>query len=550
MIFTLISFLFVFVLSFSLILATPTINLNIEFFQFYNNFSSFQESFLQLNKTHQIHSFELNNNVINIKEQEYLKYTPLINQKNLSMAQNNETNQQIKKESFFLVKIIKLLLFCYDESSNNDKDSEEQKDIPQMRSFDNIKVLKKSKIHFKNKWKQINYLQPRKVSSPLQFISKYPGTVSCPIFPTIREIIEYYYIKNVWVSSLNERIVTKGNYGFKILEQISQNDPQFKGGLAIAKYKNVLFLPFKYQWIYGHWLNEGLSMIISMPQQILKLNPVIITSYNLDTVKFTLSLFNLSHLKVVNTKENFVFGENVFMCKAFEDVHGFGLTTFPKMKEQFRKYFELDKIKPTEHIFINRKPKENRYFKNINEVIQLAKNQTNIDWKLIEVNISEREQFAKTFGSTKVLVIPAGSLSFNMLYMADCTGIVTMAANLIDYPGQRLAYFVNIWCITVLHHTFQHLQFHNKKSCIANPHNVVHCIKIVLYAVDNQKWPDKHELMESFNIPLIQNKIKKYGNQFIDFDEIMSESIDNYNLHLPISKRIPYNRAQIKKTQK
>ena len=315
-----------------------------------------------------------------------------------------------------------------------------------------------------------------------------------------------------------------------------------RSGKTIACYKHVLFLPFKYQWIYGHWLNEALSMIISMPREILDLNPVIITSFNPIHAKFTLEVFNLSHLQIVDTGRDYVYGENVYMCKAFEDVHGFGLTTFPKIKSQFRQYFKLDQIEPTEYIFVNKQPGENRYFVNMNDVISLAISATNISWRLVDINISDRVHFARIFASSKVVVTPSGSFSFNMLYMADGTGIVTIAAKLIDYPGQRLAYFVNIWCITVIHHNLYHHvweQKRTKKPYIANPTNVVSCIKVVLYAVKYQRWPQNHTLMESFNLSLIERKRKEIGDEYIVFDEIMEESIENYNNKLPQSIKIP-----------
>ena len=408
-----------------------------------------------------------------------------------------------------------------------------QGEVPQMN---NPHLIDINDIHFENNWSIVNYLQKPKVGIPLQYIYQYPkNVVGCPVLSIIREKIEYYHLSNAWVSCENERIVTKENGIFKLLLHQPKFDQPFKVDECVAAFDHVLFLPFKFQWLYGHWLNEGLSMIISMPQEILDLRPVIITSTDPELIHFTLQVFGMDYFPIFDTKTKFVYGKNVYMCKAFEDVHGFGITTYPRIKAALRQFFNLEAIKPTEYIFMNKKPKQHRYFTNLNDVIALAKKETNLDWKLIDIDYKQRETFAKTIASAKIYVVPCGSIAFNALYMADGTGLVTIGAQLIDYPNQRFAYFINIWCITVIHHSMSH----NFKPCQAIPENVVKCIKIMNYAVENQKWPENHKLMESFNIKYIDNLYSKEGDKFILFDNVMHDLVQLYNDKLEPSERIP-----------
>ena len=393
-------------------------------------------------------------------------------------------------------------------------------------------------IHIDKNWFIVNYLQKPKVDIPLQFITEYPKCVGCPVLSIIREKIEYYYLSNAWVSCDNERIVTQENGIFKILLHQPSFDSPFKIDKCIGTFRHVLFLPYKFQWLYAHWLNEGLSMVISMPKEILDLNPVVITGSDPELVRFSFKVFGLDYLQIFNTKNNFIFAEKLYICKAFEDVHGFGITTFPKIKKAFRKYFELDLIKPTEYAFMNKKQGQKRYFTNMDDVIELARKETNIDWKLYQLDYKNRTSFARAFASFKILVAPCGSLVFNMIYMADETGLVTIGADMIDYPNQRLAYFINIWCITVIHHKMNH----NFRPCQAIPENVVKCIKIMIFAVDNQKWPANHKLMESFDLNYIENLYKTTGDKFILFDNIMKDLIELYNSKLDPEDQIPLKR--------
>ena len=419
-----------------------------------------------------------------------------------------------------------ITFFCNFENENSILNSffeNQTKLVDFPMKFSNVEKV--TEMNFTVIQSQTFFSKTSKVSSPLAYLPSYPNTpIKCPIASMLREKSFIYYIQNVYVSYKPVRIITNDNKYYELL-WTTQIKERFKVTKAVCGYKYLVFPASRWPDNYGHWLNEGLSALIYLPQSILDLNPVILTGFNKQIAKEHLKIFNIQYLDIINTKSNFVFGEHVFIVKGYEDCQAFGLRTFPLIRKRFWEYFNLTDTIPTNYNFINKKPSSKRYFTNMDEMIKLARSETGLDWRLVQPNITDINQTARLYCLSKVIVLPCGAIAFNCIFMKEGTGMVQLNSNRIDFPSIRPTYLLNIWEANVIHNNIKHYQ---NKGGSGDPVSVVKCIKLVLYAVTYQRWPS-HDLFILYDFELITKTYRSNISHPFSFIDLMPELLAKYN---------------------
>ena len=136
---------------------------------------------------------------------------------------------------------------------------------------------------------------------------------------------------------------------------------------------------------------------------------------------------------------------------------------------------------------------------------------------MLKDDFSDRVACARTFASAKLIVMACGSMSFNVIYMKKFTGTVQLMANRIEFPSTRMSLMLGVWTLSVLHPNMQHFGGPGK----ANVPVIVESTKIVMYAIENGKWP-KHsnDYHIGFDISLFKRFYEKNGDIWLDFDDV------------------------------
>ena len=361
-------------------------------------------------------------------------------------------------------------------------------------------------------WIYVDDTENRIVKEPLILLSgnRCPEAVRTSCIPAYRERNDFFHIKNVFVKDKFDIILPDGNFLFLPMNPFQ---PKLKDKIYNVKskitYKYVVFIPMFIWYSFGHWMNDGLPTLISMPQWVWSLNPVIICPADYGLVQEHINAVGLGHLQLLGSPNYYIYAEHLFVAKAFEGWNGYGLHAYPKLKEIFFKYYNLSTIKPENYYYINKKKGEWRYFENMDLLMETAKNVTHLPWTKFENHCKERERWARTFASIKIIVIPCGSIAFNGVFMHDGTGMLTLMANKIDFPQLRFTYFAKIWTIGVMHMSIHHYGGAGKAD-------IERCIKallLVIYAVDHQRY-GTNDLFMPMDVKESEEMFLKYGDQW------------------------------------
>ena len=287
--------------------------------------------------------------------------------------------------------------------------------------------------------------------------------------------------------------------------------PQPKTGEENTSYafRYVVTVPYYWPGQYGHTLIDGMGGFMHIPNWVWALNPVIVAAKGGGFLKDHFDAIGLGHLQILITTK-LVFAEYMFICCDGLDWCGFGSWTISALKKKFDEYYGTNKVTPTNYIFINKEPRKGRYFTNYPEVVSLARNVTGLDWKIIKPAYNPRKQWARTMASIRILVIPAGTISMNSIFMRDGTGIVNLWGNALDYPNAVVCHASHIWTIAVMHMHVKHVMGKGP----ADPERVINNIKRMLYTVEHQKYPP-HNLFQFYDVELAKEFISTIGDQFI-----------------------------------
>ena len=354
------------------------------------------------------------------------------------------------------------------------------------------------------------------------------GCVFCPIAPAYCEKVNIYHVNNASLCPPYKIILQNGDVFFmfknatRFTKLPSHDVEEIK---PIIGYKNALYVTSAWNGPYGHFFTDAVGGLMLIPEWIWTLQPVFLTHFQPDLVDFVFSSFGHPNVTVVNMKSKFYYyAENFFLITGNEQWHTFGLHTFYIMKRKIRDYYKLTIIKPTKYHYINKKPGKRRHFINLNEVMEIARHETQLDWTLINTTFKDRLAQAKVYAESRMIVSPSGSISFNTLFMEDGTGLISLNANKIDAPQTFFCQMIRIWNIIIIHENMGHFG----KPGYADTDKVIINIKRMLYTIEHQRLPSE-DLFDLSPFETAKRIFYEYGEDSCkSFDEAVVPSYKYY----------------------
>ena len=350
-------------------------------------------------------------------------------------------------------------------------------------------------------------------------------TVFCAIAPLYCEKMNLYYVKQSYVKQVVDVVLNDGKY-FMLYSEDPKYEimkPTKQSIYATKCYNYALFVPNIFWYGFGHWFTDVLSGLMLLPEWVWDLKPVFVIACDINLVKFTLTCIGHGDIETVNSR-NYIYAENLFVFTGNEEWHTFGMHSCYLLKQKFHDSLKLNEIEPVHYYYRNKSPGW-RHFINLNEIMNLAREQTGLDWKLFSMPYNDRVNFAKEFATIKILVIPCGSIAFNTIYLHDGTGLVTLFADSIDYPQIVFCYFLRIWNIGVVHEQMGH----NGKAGYGSVERILESIKRMIYTVEHQHYPANHSLFVALNINDAKQVFSLYNeNHLFDYNISVDERYQIY----------------------
>ena len=146
------------------------------------------------------------------------------------------------------------------------------------------------------------------------------------------------------------------------------------------------------------------------------------------------------------------------------------------------------------------------------------------------VNKPTMVEFYKRIAAMRIFICPCGSIADNAILLHEGQGFITLNANTIDTPNLKQARDTHVWHISLIHQNMEHYG----RSGNANEARLSVCIDIVLYAVENQRWPSNHKLLEPFNYEIIKEEYRL--NSTLRYPEISHKIIAEYAKHVDVNE--------------
>ena len=278
-------------------------------------------------------------------------------------------------------------------------------------------------------------------------------------------------------------------------------------------YENIVIVPLMFETSYGHWINDCLAALLWIPQWVWSLKPVFVSKLFSPSWKLFIMAIGLNDIEIVDYTNEFVYAENIFVCKAAEQWHGFSFHSFFDLKKKFYDYFHLDRVTPDHYYFMN-KEVGRRHFVNLKDILDLAIKQTNLNWHFLDQKEYIFSRIPVVFATIRILVCPSGSISFNCLFMHNGTGQVCLSSKLIDLPQLRMNAATQIWTICVTHSEM----LHYGTVGYAHAELVIINIKRIIYTVQHQKYPP-NDLYPCFDKEFAKEIFYHYGDNFTDYND-------------------------------
>ena len=412
---------------------------------------------------------------------------------------------------------------------------EKQSEIKKFPSFDisSCKVVERYDYAYQY---QITYNYPFKGSKEMYNPLVYLGTDLTPLSineklaPLLSEEYSIFQIDNGYVCNeyliggQNNIIIDIFNPHYNAVNYENINKRKIS---TLKGFKYVLFVPHTYSYLFGHYFSDGIMGYLNVPQWIWDLNPVIVQSNFHDLLREHLKAFGQNNVTIISSYGKFIYGEHVFVCANRDVYFGYGIHSLPILRDKFYKYYNLYEIKPEKYGYMNKK-RGQRHFINLDTIMSNIGKAKGLIFEKHEVNKPNMIEFYKILASMRLFLCPAGSIAFNVVFLQDGQGFISLNANAIDAPNLKLCRDLHIWQISVIHQNM----LHYGKSGYGNEAKISVSIDIVLYAIENKKWPPDHKLFVSFDYDKINETYQT--NKSMRYTEIVHNLIAEYAKHVDI----------------
>lgn len=271
------------------------------------------------------------------------------------------------------------------------------------------------------------------------------------------------------------------------LNKYSATDLAFPLPSPISKpcvnYSTVVVIPNNCHSYFGHYITDALCLMTYIPNWVLSQEPVICFGHPKgdawqDLAKAALPV-NYRHLQFHNLK-NGVHADKMYAIIQSSIIH---TCSVHDIAIKFKEYFNITNVIPDNIGYYNKKKGYGRHFYNMGDLIRVLERKYGKFIKL-EINVPDHLQFYKTISTLKILVCPCGSASFNSMFMAKGTGLLTIAGQLIDQPGSKIVLELSLWSVTVIHRKIPH-----KKAGVLDVSRCSAAFDYLLEAINIGKWP-------------------------------------------------------------
>lgn len=316
-------------------------------------------------------------------------------------------------------------------------------------------------------------------------------SVPFPYDRIFRSVSKFYHFEDVFVTA--DYIVYTRNVS------LTANARPARPPYTVTCCQSVqLGIFLRISWnTYGHFVHDVFGALFMYPEEVLKMNPIIITNYqSITTFKEHLENVGMGHFEIVAIGNNAVHCDQLYYLRPEEMAHEYNTFCLPRMSKMFRKYLKLENIKPTKYKFVNRKETERRHFTNVPEL----KNVLKIEFPDIELEdfyvLKRLNETALLFADCKVLIGSGGSLLCNSVFMQRGTGIVALFADRVDLPDNVMFGVLGIYSIGILHQNMSHYE----GSGPMDIPETAKAFKIIKQAVEDQKYPHMKGYYPTINL--------------------------------------------------
>ena len=332
-------------------------------------------------------------------------------------------------------------------------------------------------------------------SSYTQIFPKIPGKICCFQESLIgREYTTYVHMKYVFCSSHGI-----GKNGTFLCPNECMDVNEYR---TVGSYQHITVLTARWGFVFAHWLQDCLPALFVIPEEIWK-KSMIIVPIKVSMAYQWLKPFGIEKSRIICGKNKWYFAQNAYMSYGKESLFGFSVHSWQKLVSFLREAFHVNDVKATKYVFSNKKKHEKRSISNFAELINQTRKQfPQYQWEEQDWNYRNVANLVLQVAEIKVLIIPSGSKAYYEIFMnQDYTcGVVLIMGDLMDIPIYNIGLSLKIWQIG---HTEAYSHWSRWKPC--NISYTLTCIEKVLYAVQNQKWPDDifNDFREVFDIPAI-----------------------------------------------
>lgn len=256
---------------------------------------------------------------------------------------------------------------------------------------------------------------------------------------------------------------------------------------SMQVYKKAI-VAFSYHLEFGHFLQDELCAIISMPSSVFEGAEIFVRSRFTNTVfrYFDLCGFDLDHVHILPI--NWIYANDLYIIAPLNGLNSLQVA-WRDLRSLIYKKNNLSHIIAENHVFINKHPNEWGYITNMHDIyVTCLEEYKNYKWLYIKhPSIYLLLDLVKILASTKILLSTSGSIAFNDLFLPPKSGVYMFSPNYKDNPAFLTAYALDLSMLVVGTHTIKFGAF--EKGGPFPHHLFKYSFPILLTRVYNHSWP-------------------------------------------------------------
>ena len=289
-------------------------------------------------------------------------------------------------------------------------------------------------------------------------------------------------------------------------------------------YRYVIVSWSRYENVFGHLISDVVAPLLYVPQYIWDLKPVLfVQSVPIPLIQEYMCVIGHGDIKIISPPYEAIYAENLYIVQGATTINPCGFHAIPMLRQKIVSYYNLSAIVPTNYAFMN-KDRRHRRIRNILKIMEALQNHTNIRFLHLRVNKPDRLSFAREMASLRIFIVSCGSQAYNMIFMKEKTGCITMNAKQYDCPNAKIATDLNIWNIQIIHPYMDHYG----RSGLGNITRFIYSFDVMRYAVEHQQWPANHNLFAPINLTVVRQNVGDPYNYYLKMENLIREEYPKY----------------------